>query len=73
MTPATREPIVQLAAAVWATAVAQRVDFGLTHRHMFSNRVSLDLQLLQLSLHESKFAIARVAAEMEFVYIAALM
>jgi len=40
---------------------------------MFRNGVSLDLQLLQISVPESEFAFARIAAEIKFVHITALM
>ena len=43
------------------------------HRYAFSNWVPLNLQLLQLSVSESEFAFARIAAEVKFVYVTALV
>lgn len=48
------------------------IDFGLAYRQLFCNRVAFDLQLLQVAVGETVFALASLAAEIKFVHITAL-
>jgi hypothetical protein len=47
--------------------------FRPTHCHLFSDWVLLSLQYLKLSISESKFAFTRVASEIKFEDLTALM
>jgi hypothetical protein len=48
MAPVTGQPIVQGPSAVRTTTITDCADLGLTHRHEFSNWISLRLQLSKL-------------------------
>jgi hypothetical protein len=50
-----------------------RCDFGFTHRQMFRNRIPVNLQHVKCPVSESILTLARIAAEIKFIHIVALL
>jgi hypothetical protein len=54
------------------STVTKGVDLSFSHRQLLRNRVAFDLQLAQLAVTKTVFALARVAPEIKFVHVITL-